>query len=124
MNEAVKEQMITDYFKMWLTQDFSKLNNIFHPDIIYQECYGPIYEGLTQVKKWYQNMLLKQKVSNWDIKRFIHSNDIVIVEWFFKATEEDTYFFDGVSIIEFTDDKINNISEFEAKTNRYYPFAE
>jgi len=116
MNRHNKELTIKNYFNMWLTQNFDNLENIFEVDIYYSECYGPEYYGLVEIKQWIKRMLEIQKVLEWTIKQFIHEDNIVVVEWYFKDinTGKENEFA-GVSIIEFNDNKIKSIKEFESK---------
>ncbi len=59
------------------------------------ECYGSEYFGISEIHLWIQNMLQKQKVLEWTIKRFIHSDDVTTVEWYFKEQQGDNiYAFD------------------------------
>ncbi|MGL5513885.1 MAG: nuclear transport factor 2 family protein, partial [Sporomusa sp.] len=102
MNNFEKEATIRHYFSMWVQRDFTSLNNIFAPDIYYSECYGPEYFGLQEIRYWIEDMLCKQHVFEWRIKQFIHENNNVVVEWYFKERQNKIdYAFDGVSIIQF-----------------------
>lgn len=53
------QQNVQNYFNCWITQDFSQLTDYFHEEIIYRECYGPIYMGLSEIKRWIADMLKK-----------------------------------------------------------------
>ncbi|MHC5247413.1 nuclear transport factor 2 family protein [Enterococcus sp. LJL90] len=120
-----KTQIVKAYFDCWVKRDFSKITDYFHPDIIYRECYGAVYSGLSEIKLWIKNMLKKQTVIEWNIYRIlVVSNDILVVEWFFHAQEEGDYCFDGVSIIEFSNNQIKKISEFESKQNTFRPYEQ
>ena len=124
MNNAKKEKVIITYFGMWVNRDFSALNNIFATDIYYSECYGPEYRGLHEICLWIDEMLQKQKVLEWRIKRCLHENNTAVVEWFFKEQRDGViHGFDGVSIIEFKDNgKISSVKEFESKFEHITPF--
>jgi len=124
MNNFEKEAAIRKYFSMWIKRDFTALDSIFASDIYYSECYGPEYSGLQEIRCWIEDMLCKQYVLEWKVKRFIHENNIVVVEWFFKERQNKTeHAFDGVSIIQFKNDgKIISIKEFESKTEHTTPF--
>ncbi|WP_251844519.1 nuclear transport factor 2 family protein [Enterococcus durans] len=102
-----KRKMIQNYFHSWITRDFSKIPEYFHQDIVYRECYGPVYHGMDEISR-----IL-------DV-----SDDIFVVEWYFYAEETAKYSFDGVSIIEFDGDKIISISEYEQKHETYRPYEE
>lgn len=124
MNQLEKELAIKSYFDMWLKQDFSALDTIFATHIFYSECYGPEYCGLCEIHLWISSMLQRQTVLEWEIKRYIHEKDTVVVEWFFKELQNNVvHGFDGVSIIEFqTDGKISSIKEFESKSEHITPY--
>lgn len=124
MNKAEKESVINAYFNMWVQRDFKGLDTIFAADLYYSECYGPEYCGLHEVYLWIDAMLQKQKVLEWNIKRYVHEHDTVIVEWFFKEEQNNViHGFDGVSIIEFqADGKIASIKEFESKAEHITPY--
>jgi ketosteroid isomerase-like protein len=124
MNNSEKETAIRSYFNMWIKRDFRALDNIFGKDIYYSECYGPEYRGLHEIHQWIEEMLKKQKVLEWTIKRFIHENNTVVVEWFFKEQQNDvSHGFDGISIIEFSNDgTISSIKEFESKAEHITPY--
>lgn len=125
MEKAQKEAVIGAYFNMWIKRDFSAVSSIFAADIYYSECYGPEYNGLQEMNQWIHTMLQKQKVLEWRIKRFLHENDTVVVEWFFKEQQDGTiHEFDGVSIIEFqTVGKIVSVKEFQSKSEQITPYG-
>ena len=54
------------------------------------------------------------------------SDNIAIVEWYFKCNYDGTVDgFDGVTIAEFdADGKIYNLKEFQSKAEHYYPYGE
>lgn len=119
----IREEIIKNYFKMWVTGDFSKLDELLSQKIYYSECYGPEYHNLNEVKDWISDLQKKQKVVDWTCKRFIHATDVTVVEWFFKAQENSVpYYFDGVSIVEFENNKIIFLKEFESKSDHYAPY--
>lgn len=124
MNKLQKETAINAYFNMWVQRDFSVLDTMLSIDIYYSECYGSEYCGLHEIHLWIDEMLQKQQVLEWRIKRFLHENDTVMVEWFFKEQQNSIiHGFDGVSIIEFqADGKISSIKEFESKAEHMTPY--
>ena len=101
------EEVIRKYFQCWLDKDIDAVKEIFSDDIIYSECYGPVYKGIGQIIRWYEDWNQKGTVLQWDIKRVVVSG------------------FDGVTIAEFDADmKICNLKEFQSKTEHYYPYGE
>ncbi len=124
MENNQKEELIKEYFRMWVERDFSKIDTIFDENIYYSECYGPEYFGLSEIYLWIKNMLKQQKVLEWSIKRFIHSEDVTTVEWYFKEQQGDNvHSFNGVSLIEFNVcEQICIIKEFESKSDHIAPY--
>lgn len=121
----IHKQIIKEYFSMWVKRDFKRLPELFSKDCRYEECYGPIYENLHQIKAWVTDTLLRQKVLSWQIKAFYHSkSNQVFVEWNFSAQEAGKIAsFDGLSLIGFDDrQQISLVKEFEAKLVRTYPY--
>jgi hypothetical protein len=120
-----REKIISEYFYSWIKNDIKIIEKHFDPDIIYSECYGPEYQGINQIKKWFVDWNRNNSVLEWKIKEFIHQNNITVVEWFFKyKTNKEIAFFDGVSIIEFNNQhKIIRIKEFQSKTEHNFPYG-
>lgn len=120
-----REKTIELWFRMWLEGKDSGIENIFSPDCIYTESWGPQYIGLEKIKFWFAEWNKDSKVLVWDIKRYLHDENHTAVEWYFKYTMNNgmTEDFDGVSIIEWTDDgKIKSLKEFGCKLPHYYPY--
>lgn len=120
----LRESIIRDYFNAWINNNKSILKSIFCENIIYSECYGPEYHGLNQILLWFSEWHKHGKVLKWDIHQFIHSGNMVVVEWYFKCEYDGkTDNFNGVSIIEFTpDSKIKSLKEYESKSEHIYPY--
>ncbi len=124
-NEVLKMQkkIIEEYFNMWLTRDFTKIDELFSSEIIYRECYGAVYQNLDEIHSWIKFMLEKQVVLEWQVKNiFTINKDLYFVEWFFKAKEEKSYSFDGISKIIFEDNLIKEIVEYETNDETFRPF--
>lgn len=122
---AEREKLIKRYFESWVKNDISSLEEVFDNSIIYSECYGPKYRGLKQVKQWFEDWNKKGKVIRWDIKSFIHDNNVTAVEWFFQCKYNDEIrSFDGVSLIAFNGNgKIISLKEFQSKYEHNYPYG-
>ena len=103
-----RNEIVKRYFQAWLDQNIEPLGSIFSEDIVYSECYGPEYRGLSQILKWFADWNKSGRVLKWDIKCDYH---------------HEIGGFDGVSIIEFNDDmKIVNLKEFQSKAEHYFPY--
>ncbi|MDD3224331.1 MAG: nuclear transport factor 2 family protein [Clostridium sp.] len=122
MNE--REEIIKNYFQSWLSNNFKILREIFDTEIIYSECYGPEYRGIEVIEKWFENWHKRGTVLAWDIKQFIHSDNVTVVEWYFKCQYDGKIGeFDGVSLIGFNEDnRIISLKEFQSKIPHYYPY--
>ena len=119
-----REQIIKNYFQSWLEKNDVILAATFDTEIIYCECYGPEYQGLYSVKRWFKDWNKQGTVIEWDIKQFVHQASMTVVEWYFKCEYEGNIGeFDGVSMIEFNDDNyIICLKEFQSKIPHYYPY--
>ena len=97
-----KEQIIRAYFKSWIKQDISVIKNNFAENIIYSECYGPIYRNKSEVLKWFKDWNQNGKVLLWNIKQIILAQSKAVVEWHFKCNDQSKINeFDVVSLITF-----------------------
>lgn len=120
------EDVIRKYFQCWLDKDINDVKEIFSDDIIYSECYGPVYKGIGQIIRWFDDWNRKGTVLQWDIKRVIASGNTAVVEWYFECDYEGNVDgFDGVTIAEFDADmKICDLKEFQSKAEHNYPYGE
>ncbi len=113
---TIKEKIIKKYFSAWINNDSSYLKEIFDDNIIYIESHGFAYKGIEQIFKWFLDWNKNGKVILWDIKQFVHQDNITVVEWYFKCEyNRNTDKFDGVSIIKFDkSQKIISLKEFQS----------
>ena len=123
MNE--REKIVRQWFDMWITQQDTGIDDIFTENVIYIESWGPEYNGRKTVKHWFEEWNTRGKVVVWDMKQFFHKGNQTVVEWYLKnemdggITEE----FDGISLIEWTEDnKIKYLKEFGCNRNNYNPY--
>lgn len=116
-----RERLIREYFDTWLKKDGRKLSDIFSPDIVYSECYGPVYRGIHQIKRWFHEWNEQGTVLCWDIHRFLTSGENVVVEWTFACKYKGKAgSFDGVSVIDFdSTGKIAVLKEFQSTLPHY-----
>lgn len=119
-----REDIIRKYFQSWLDKNVEPLSQIFSEDIVYRECYGPEYHGLSQILKWFADWNKNGTVLKWEIKKFIHQGTFTVVEWYFECNYENKLDgFDGVSIIEFNENMmIFNLKEFQSKAEHVFPY--
>lgn len=119
-----REQIIEDYFKSWIDNDMSFIQEYFHNDIIYIESWGPAYNGIDSLKKWFYNWHIESKVLVWDVKEIYEVNNKVICEWYFKYEDKKSVEdFNGISIFKFSsDNKIVEVKEFMSVLPLRYPY--
>jgi len=119
-----KEKIVKHYFKSWIKKDISIIEKHFSQNAKYIECYGPEYNGINQIRQWFNDWNKGNNVLKWDIKGFIENGNLISVEWFFKCEYDNNISgFDGVSIIEFNDEnKIVLIKEFQSKAEHTHPY--
>ena len=122
-----RERIIRRWFDMWLEAKDRGIADIFAPDCVYTESWGPEYHGAAQVKHWFDEWNTRGRVLVWDIKQFFHQNDQTAVEWYFKNRMQDGRVeeFDGISLIRWTaDGKIASLKEFGCNIHTYDPYAD
>nr|WP_275297892.1 nuclear transport factor 2 family protein [Clostridium sp. YIM B02551] len=118
------EKVVRKYFKSWIDRDECVLREVFAEEVIYIESYGPVYNGLKEIQKWFRDWNKRGKVIAWDIKNIVVTENTVICEWYFKNEFDGKVDdFNGVSWINF--DKFNKIiqlKEFAATIPNYLPY--
>lgn len=120
-----KEQIIRAYFKSWIKQDISVIKNNFAENIVYGECYGPIYRNKGEVLKWFEDWNQNGKVLLWNIKQIILAQSKAVVEWHFKCNDQSKINeFDVVSLITFNkQNQIIEVKEFKSDSKHYFPYS-
>ena len=120
-----KEKIIRDYFKSWIKQDISVIKNNFAENIVYGECYSPIYRNKGEVLKWFEDWNQNGKVLLWNIKQIILAQSKAVVEWHFKCNDQSKINeFDVVSLITFNkQNQIIEVKEFKSDSKHYFPYS-
>ena len=59
------EEVIRKYFQCWLNKDVDAVKGIFSEDIIYSECYGPVYKGIGQIIRWFVSKCEEKNGKTW-----------------------------------------------------------
>lgn len=122
---AGREEKIRAWFGMWLAADDSGIEELFTPDTVYIESWGPEYHGLNEVRHWFAEWNTRGRVLLWDIKGFFHSQERTAVEWYFEnSVDGRSECFDGVTIVLWSGERIARLQEFGCSTDRYDPYAE
>ena len=114
-----REQAVQRWFDMWLHAQDEGITELFAPDCVYTESWGPEYHGAAQVKHWFDE---------WNTRgRVLHRDDRTAVEWYFKNRMQDGRVeeFDGISLIRWAvDGKIAAFKEFGCNIHTYDPYAD
>ena len=120
----IMEKIIRQYFDCWLKKDIVPLKEIFADNVIYTECYGPEYQGLDQVLRWFREWNEKGTVLKWDIKQVLAQGNILAAEWYFECNYDGAVSgVDGVTRVVFDGDgKIASLKEFESKAQHHHPY--
>ena len=120
-----REQVIRTWFDMWLRADSTGLEEIFTPEAVYIESWGPEYHGSGEIKHWFTEWNTRGRVLRWDIKQFFHSENRTAVEWYFEnRVDGRSECFDGVTIVRWNEERIAHLQEFGCNIERYDPYAE
>ena len=119
MTEQLRERVILLWFDMWLQARDLGIEEIFAPDCLYTESWGPQYRGADQVAHWFREWNTRGKVVRWDILQFFHKEDQTVVEWSFRNEMKDgrAEEFDGLSLVRWDGaGRIASLREFGCNT--------
>ena len=119
------EEILKQYFQAWLDTDISIINETFADNVVYSECYGPEYHGLSQIIRWFEEWNQHGRVLEWTIKRIIGHNKTLVAEWYFKCVYDGNVDgFDGVTIADFdNENRIIKLCEFQSRPEHYFPYG-
>ena len=124
--EQQREQRIRLWFDMWLQARDLGMEEIFAPDCVYVESWGPRYVGRDKVAHWFQEWNTRGRVLVWDIRQFLHQGGQSVVEWLFHCAMADgtEQRFEGLSLIRWAPDgRMAFLQEFGCNLERYNPYA-
>ena len=122
-----REAAIGRWFQMWLEKTDLGIGELFAPDAVYLESWGPEYHGADRIAHWFREWNSRGTVLRWDIRQFFHRGDQTVVEWYFRNQMNDGRVeqFDGLSLVEWTpDNKIRALKEFGCNLDRYDPYRD
>ena len=122
-----QEAKIRLWFDMWLQKTDLGIGELFAPDAVYIESWGPEYHGADKIRHWFHEWNRRATVISWDIKQFFHREDQTVVEWYFQNVQDkgSPEAFDGMSLIRWTaDGQIAFLQEFGCNLGRYDPYAD
>lgn len=125
--EKQRESKIRQWFSMWLDKQDTGIEELFAPDAVYIESWGPEYHGNGKIKLWFDEWNTRGTVERWDIRQYFRKGDQTVVEWAFRCVMADgtVQSFDGLSLIRWNEaGKICFLQEFGCNENRYDPYAQ
>ena len=125
--EKQRESKIQQWFSMWLDKQNTGIEELFAPDAVYIESWGPEYHGSGKIKLWFDEWNTRGTVERWDIRRYFHKGDQTVVEWVFRCamTDGTVQSFDGLSLIRWNEaGQICFLQEFGCNENRYDPYVQ
>ena len=120
-----REEIIRLWLDMWLRQEDFGIRDIFAPDAVYTESWGPVYRGADAVRHWFREWNSRGAVVRWDIRQFFHQGGQTVAEWVFEDRMDDgtAQAFEGMSLIRWTaEGKIGFLQEFGCNQDRYDPY--
>lgn len=115
--------MIKEWFMAWFTPKWNHFHAMFEDDVLYSESWGPEYQGVSEIRQWFTKWHTHSECLTWDIKRFYHTENATIVEWYLCCKDhESKHEFDGCSIIEWgKHNKIATLREYSSTLPKYQP---
>lgn len=125
--EKQRESKIRQWFSMWLDKQDTGIEELFAPDAVYIESWGPEYYGSGKIKLWFDEWNSRGTVERWNIRQYFHKGDQTVVEWVFRCamTDGTIQSFDGLSLIRWNEaGQICFLQEFGCNENRYDPYAQ
>ena len=125
--EKQRESKIRQWFSMWLDKQDTGIEELFAPDAVYIESWGPEYYGSVKIKLWFDEWNSRGTVERWNIRQYFHKGDQTVVEWAFRCVMAGGTIqsFDGLSLIRWNEaGQICFLQEFGCNENRYDPYAQ
>ena len=122
-----REARVRLWFDMWMKKADLGMEDLFSPDAVYIESWGPEYHGVEKIRHWFKEWNSRATVLAWDIKQFFHRDDETVVEWYFQNVQDggSPEAFDGMTLIRWSEDgKIAFLQEFGCNLGRYDPYRD
>ncbi|MCI8802118.1 MAG: nuclear transport factor 2 family protein [Oscillibacter sp.] len=122
-----RETAVRLWFDMWLKKADLGILDLFAPDAVYIESWGPEYRGAEKIRHWFEEWNTRRTVLRWDILEFFHKGDQTVVRWIFRNRMNDgrREEFEGMSLVRWTQDgRIAFLQEFGCNENRYDPYRD
>ena len=124
--EENREQKIRLWFAMWLQAKDLGMEDLFAPDCIYIESWGPKYEGRDKVSLWFREWTPGGGVVRGDLAQFFHPGPQTVGEGACRTAINDGSVeeFHGLSLVRWDgEDRIVFLQEFGCNIHNYDPYA-
>ena len=121
-----REAAVRAWFSMWLEKQDTGILDLFAPDAVYIESWGPWDHGAEAIRRWVREWNTRGTVLRWDILQFLHQGDQTVVEWIFANQMDDgrQEVFEGMTLVRWTAaGQIARLQEFGCNLDRYDPYA-
>ena len=114
MKHQQARQLVEAYVEGWRENDLPMITSTLSPDCLVIESHGPTYRGIDTVREWVESWIAAGSiVDRWDITSFHFVEGTAIFEWSFECTADgEHYSLDGISVVEFADDRIVALREY------------
>ena len=114
--------LIQQYVNGWKANRIELIIDNLHDNCVVIESHGPMYSGITDIKKWFDSWLVaKGVVTKWDILSYYYAEDhVVFFEWDFSCTVHNKqYALPGMTLVKFAEQKIILLHEYRMKCHAY-----
>jgi hypothetical protein len=123
MNRQKASQLITTYVEGWKINNPAQIVDTLAQNCVVIESHGPTYRGMEISTRWIEGWLgAGDTVDRWDITSFCfdEAKQTAVFEWKFECTSDGVrYEIDGISIVEFENDKIVGLREYHMTETPY-----
>lgn len=122
MDSSEAKKTIIIYIEGWTKKDSSKVADHLHKDCEIVESHGPIYRGITNVKKWMNTWFEEgYSINKWSVKSFIFEKNTAVFEWIFdfSSPKEKNKIIEGISVAKFKNGKISYLREYRTSKPLY-----
>ncbi|HEM3614573.1 TPA: nuclear transport factor 2 family protein [Streptococcus suis] len=116
-------EILESYMQAWQQKKTVSLGDFFTEDIYYSECYGPVYQGISEVEQWFEDWNQKGRVLDWTIQRVLECGQTLVAQWTFSCDYDGQQeAFDGVTIADFREKKMCRVLEYRSESQHTFPY--
>jgi len=114
------DRLIDAFFTAVKNKDLSALEDIFSADAEYVTHDGASYRGLSQIQEHFNTLFFEGETRAWDVRSLIKAG---AVEWYYEYRFHfaGSVSYDGVSLFETRDGRIQRWRDYVQAVNKTYP---